>query len=655
MSSGLFIGLSALNVTQRLIDLTGQNIANANTPGYHRQTGDLAAKSYGLPIGAGVELRGIRRATDSLLDDAVTRNTIDLQNVTSQLTTLRQIQTVLAPGDGSLDTLLDRFFNQVDQLASHPDDQAQRRVVLGALSGVTNKINELQTNFAQLRQGLDSQVGQVVNQINTLTPQIADLNSQIQRATSQGLTVNDLLDQRDGLISQLSKYIDVRVINQDLGQKTVLAGGVPVVIGNQTTQLQFSVDANNHANITAAGSPQAPINVTGGQAAGLLSVRNNVLPDYQSRLNNLSQQLVLGLDEIHATGIGLTGPLTQASSYRPVSNTGVPLAQAQLGFPPQPGTLTVSVTNLATGQRVTRQLNIDPNTQSLQNLASAFSSIPNLQGVVNAQTNTLTVIAQPGYAFDFAGRLATQPDTVNVTGTAAPQISGNYTGTTNDNYTFGVVGSGTVGVTPNLTLQVKNGSGSVIASYNIGQGYSPGTNLPAINGVVAKIGAGTVNNNDNFTVKVTAQPDTANILTALGLNTLFVGDKASNLGVRPDLLANPQLLNGSTTGQAGDGSNFQRLSHLRDATLLNNGTQTFRQYYASLVGDVGTQTQQASQKQTAKQALGQQLTAQQQGIEGVDPNEELVLLTQYQRSFQTAAKYIGVINETLSDLVNIIK
>jgi flagellar hook-associated protein FlgK len=652
---GFSIGLSGLSVNQRLIDLTGQNITNAGTPGYHRQVGNLVPIAYGQQVGGGVILQGINRYTDSLVDTAVTQNTSDLQSITSQLGNMNQLQTYLASGSGSLDTLLEQFFGQLSQLSAHPDDPAQRSVVLKSASSVTNQINSLAGNFAQVQQGLDSQLQQTVTQVNTLTSQIADLNGQIQSATAQGLTVNDLLDQRDQLINQLAGYVDVRTLDQGLGQRTVLAGGVPVVVGNQTIPLQFSHDASNNAVISTTGSIQTPVNVTGGQVAGLLATRNNTLPDYQNRLNNLAQQLAQGLDSIQSTGIPLSGPFTQLVGQRPVTSATVPLAQATPGVPPKGGTLTVSITNQATGQRTTSQITIDPSTQSLQGIAAAFSSIPNLQGVVNTQTNTLTLIAKPGYAFDFAGRLSTQPDTSAITGTASTQISGNYTGSTNDNYTFTVVGSGTVGVTPNLTLQVKNGSGNVIGSYNIGQGYAPGSDLPAINGVVVKLGAGTVNNNDTFGVQVTAQPDTSGILTALGLNTFLTGSQAGNLAVRPDLLANPQLLAASRTGQAGDSSNVQRFVQLRDTPLLNNGTQTLGQAYAGMVGNAGALTQQLSQTQTAKQVLGRQLVAQQQSVEGVDVNEELVRLTQYQQSFQAASQYINVVNSTLNDLFNIIR
>src|SRR5437899_1716466 len=175
----LSIGLSGLTANQLLIELTGQNIANAGTPGYHRQVADLRSRSYGLNVGDGVQVAGVRRFTNSLLDLAVNQNNVDLQNVSTQLGNMRQLQSLLASGNGSVDQLLGQFFNQLEQLSSKPDDQAQRRVVLNSAASLTNGITSLLGNLDQVQHGIDSQLQQVVGQINTLAPQIADLNSQI--------------------------------------------------------------------------------------------------------------------------------------------------------------------------------------------------------------------------------------------------------------------------------------------------------------------------------------------------------------------------------------------------------------------------------------------------------------------------------------------
>lgn len=651
--SALTIGLSAVLTSQRLLDVTGQNIANALTPGYHRQTVNLAARNFDNPLGAGVYITDIRRSRSSLLETAVIRNTSETQSTTAQLDALRQAEVFLAPGEGSVDGLVEKFFNDMQQLAARPGDVAQRRVVLGTARSLTDKLNSTTDELRKLSEDLDARAGEIVGSVNTITKQIAELNARIQRATAVHETPNDLLDQRDQLLNKLSELVDVQVVDVDFGQVNVIAAGAPVVVGNQQLDLQYQVGNTNQGTFVRADQSGLALNVTGGQAHGLLQVRNVDLQDYRDRLDDLSRELVRSVDSIHSTGLGMSGPLTSLTGTRGVNDPTKPLAQTNLAFPPQAGDLYISVTDTATGARTIHRVSIDPATDSLNDVAAAISGVPNLTGSVDPTTNTLKIIASSGHAFDFAGRLPTGPENVAMTGTSAPQVGGTYTGPANDVYTFTVVGSGTVGQTAGLTLEVRDQANNLLGSFNIGQGYDPGAALPGVNGVVARLGAGTVNAGDSFQVTALASPDTAGLLPALGVNTFFKGDSASSLAVRPDLLSNPELFAASRNGAAGDASNLLRLTKLRDARTLAGGTQNFREFYGSIVGDVGVRVQALSSNQDAQMALGARLEAERQAVSGVDPNEELVRLLQYQRSFEMAARYIAVVNETLDSLLQL--
>jgi flagellar hook-associated protein FlgK len=670
--NGFSIGVSALATSQKLLDLTGQNIANAGTPGYHRQVATLAPLDVGDPQGAGVIVTGVTRQRNDLLETALLNNTYESQDVSAQLDNMRQVQAYLAPGSGSLDTQISNFFNQVQQLAATPTDAAQRQVVLNTASSLATTLN---TNVDQLRQlsaTLDTTGANLVDNINNYAQQVADLNGQIQRATALHQQPNELLDQRDQLISKLSELVDVRVIPTNFNEVNVLAAGAPIVAGTQALKLQYSVGSDNKAVLVRADQASQGLNVTGGQAAGLLQVRNGDLPDLRGRLDTLSQALVQGVDEAQATGLGLTGPLTSSAGTRAVSDPTANLDAAGLAFPPTAGDLFVSVTD-PSGARTLHKISIDPTgktagtVHSLNDLRDALNAIQvgsasPLQASVTPN-NTLQITAANGYSFDFAGRLPSSPTSavgVNGPGQVSAQVSGSYTGTSNDTYHYTITGPNggtppyTVGTTAGLSLNVYDGSGTLLNTFNIGQGYTPGAALPAVNGVTASIGSGTVQGTESFQAPVTANPDTGNVLTALGVNTLFTGSSASTIGVRPDLLLHPELLSGSRNGDTGDGSNFTKIAAVQDARTLANGTQTIGQYFASVVGDVGVRVQDLSNQQTAQQALGQQLSAQQQAVSGVDPNEELTNLLQYQRSFQMASEYINVINQTLGTLLGIL-
>jgi len=124
--------------------------------------------------------------------------------------------------------------------------------------------------------------------------------------------------------------------------------------------------------------------------------------------------------------------------------------------------------------------------------------------------------------------------------------------------------------------------------------------------------------------------------------------------VRADLLAHPERLAFSQSGQPGDGANLIKLVALRDQSTMDGGRQTFRQFLANLIGNVGSQVQDADARTTAYETLGAQLEDQRQSVSGVDTNEELIRLVQYQRSYQMAARFVSVVNQTLDELFQLV-
>lgn len=654
MTAAYSIGVSGMLSSQRSLDIIGNNIANANTRGYHRQIMELATRNFGLPIGDGVKIKDIVRQENSLLESAFLRNSIEFEETTAGLDNLRQIETFINPQPGSSYELLMKFFNETQQSAAAPDDLSRRRVVVATAASLAGRFNSDADELSRMSLDLDNRIAELVDQVNRTSAQIAALNESIQRGEIQGIETNDLRDERDQLIQDLAKFVDVRTIDQEYGVRSVIAAGGSVVVGTTNMELSTTTDASNNVIVTVSGSSTA-LTISGGQLAGVLNSRNVVVPDLQNRLDALVSEVVRQVDEIHATGVPLSGPMSLLSGEREVDNNANMLNAAGLTYPPQAGSLFVSVTDLANGQRTISEVAIDPATQSLNDLATAITAgVPNVQAIADTQTRTLRILAADGFAFDFAGRLPTVPTASAITGTSTPQISGQYNGTANDTYTYTVVGAGTVGVTAGLTLEVRDSALNLLGSFNIGQGYEPGKDLPEVNGVTVALSSGTVNAGDNFSVRTVAEPDTANILTALGLNTFFTGDSAGTLAVRSDLQADPELLAGSRSGLPGDGSNLQRLAALQDTRLLENGTMTFREYQAQTVGNLAIQVRDLSDRQTAQQILSDRLDAEIQSVSGVDTNEELVRMLQFQRSFQASARFIAAVNTAMDDLLEIV-
>jgi flagellar hook-associated protein 1 FlgK len=653
--SALNIGLSGLLVNQRLLDLTGQNITNANTPGYHRQLANLAEAAPhaedGLSVGTGVEITGLTRSVNQALEQAVVSNTSASNNASTQLDGLNQLQTFLATGSGTLHDALGNLFTQLEALSTEPSDPTQRQVVLSAAADVTNQLNGTEANIAQMTGSLSQQAAAHVDAINGLTAQIAQLNQQIHDATISGADTNGLLDQRDQALGSLADLVDVHTLQQPYGEISVFTGGDALVLGNQAAKLTVGTD--NQGKLAVSSSMALhPLEINGGQLGGVLELYNTTLPDVRTRLDTFAQALAAQFDHIHATGLGLSGPMTSLTSLRTVTHVNQPLSAQNLDLPAQAGDLYITVTNLATGQRTLNRVTIDPKTQSLSAIAAAISAVPNMQAVVDAHAGTLNLLAKPGYGFDFTGNLSSAPDTQAITGTTTASVDGQYTGSTNGSLQFSFAGSGTIGLTPNLMLQVRDGAGTLLGSVNVGQGYSPGTDVATVLGVNVKLASGTVNAGDSFNVNVAANPDSANLLTALGLNTFFAGSSAADLAVNPNLVSNPQELALSTSGQPGDSANLAKLTALQTQPVLANQTQSLQQYLESIIGDVGAQANTAQTSKNAYDTLGQQLNDQLQSVSGVDPNEELMRLVQYQQSYQMSAQFIATVKKTFDDFLH---
>ncbi len=653
MNAAPAIGLSALTAGQRALDVIGQNIANASTPGYHRQEVVLADRVYDGVHGVGVDVQRVRRFEDWPLHRGVLTASSDSSMSQAQLNIEQQVESFWT--SASLGKQVGSFFDGLQMLSTRPDDLTLRRTVLATAAGLSTSLNQLSSSLTTTRANVGHSIEQTVSDVNAETAKIAKLNGQIAQVELGGQDANDLKDQRDQLIDDLAAKIDVRVTQQDNGMLTIIAANAAVVVGSISQDLAATTDPSGNYYIYAS-DPTQPLKPQSGQLAGLLQEYNQALPDYQSRLDAFAAALIQSVDEVQATGLGLNGALTSANGTRGVNNTAVPLNAAGLALPAQAGELFISVTNSTAGVRTLNSITIDPATQSLQDIATAITSSTSgqVQASIDPLTNTLQLQAAAGFTFDFAGRLPSVPDSVAMNGTAVPTVTGTFSGAANDVYSFQVVGNGTVGVTPGLALEVRDGNGTLLNTLNVGDGYTPGTSLVAANGIRVQLSAGTTNAGA-FSTRVIAQPDTANILSSLGLNRFFDGVNAASIAVRPELLNNPALLSAARSRSPGILEIWNASSRLRDQPLLTGGTQTLEQQLGDSLGIAGNQVKALTLNRQTSQSIHDSLYNQEQSEVGVDTNEEMVKLLEFQRMVEAGSRYLSVTNSAMDEIMNIIK
>ncbi len=654
---GFDIGISAIRTHQRTLNTIGNNIANAATPGYHRQRVNLVTR---LPqvdgvhlVGSGVDVGSIDRLYDSATEEALLRNVTQLGLVDAELDVSRRIESLFTPGDSSIHANLSDFFNSLESVANSPEVPTVRNEFLKSSEDLIYQFGRLNGDLEQQRHAVTSEVGDTVDLMNGIIADIAELNHNIRLARARLLEPNDLLDQRDGFVSQLAQWADVSIQTMDDGREVLLVSGSTVSVGESTTLLRAEYDDDDQL-IVRVGKHTRPLDLRSGRLEGLLQAANERIPETQDRLSELVATIVQSVDQQYATGLTDAGAYQVIKGSRGADSINTPLVSSGLAFPVIRGDLTITVTD-ANGRRTSSRVAIDPYNDSLTDLATALDAINGVDALVNSETGLLTVSAVGNRKIDFAGRVDDVPDLTSYTGTAQPEFSGFYVGGTNDDWTVSFNGAGTVGVTDGLTATIRNSAGQTVASMNIGSGYEAGKPMELGDGVSLQFGNGNVVATDTAKVLVTSDPDNTGILSALGLNSLFTGDRIDRYAVVQDIVASPSLLAISLTGYPGDASNMASLANLRDFRLSSLSDHTFVEELADFTADTGLRVQQVSNEKVQLEAYGQRLNEDREASSGVSADEEILKMMEVERAFQAAARFITSVDDTMEVIMRIIQ
>jgi len=321
MSSLINSAMSGLSAAQSALNTVSNNISSYNVAGYTRQTTILGASNSTLTgggwVGNGVYVSGVQREYDAF----ITNQLRAAQNQSSGLTTryqqMSKIDDVLSDTTNSLSANLQDFFKSLQTLVSNAEDPAARQTVLGKADGL---VNQFKTNDQYLRDQ-DAQVNTAistsVDQINNYAKKIANLNDQISRLTGvgAGASPNELLDQRDQLVSELNKIVGVDVTVQDSGTYNIsIANGYTLVQGSNASQLAAVKSSADPARTTIAYVDAAAGNVeisekqiTTGSLGGLLTFRSQDLDQARNTLNQMALAFADAMNTQHQAGFDANG------------------------------------------------------------------------------------------------------------------------------------------------------------------------------------------------------------------------------------------------------------------------------------------------------------------------------------------------------------
>lgn len=643
MSNNIFsIGLSGLAAAQWGLTTTSNNISNASTTGYTVEN-PVYAEASGQYTGSGYMGGGVSSVTVARnYSQYLSTELNNAQSMSSALTTnysmASQLNNLIGSPTAGISTAITSYFTGLQNVANDPSSLATRQGAMSAAQTLAGQITATGAQYDQLRATVNQQLTTTVNQINGYTKQIADLNAQIANASGQGQPPNQLLDQRDQAVADLSKAVGVSVVQGANGYSVFLSSGQPLVVSNQSFDLGTKVSSGDpseldvtynglHGTTPAATQYLSSSVLSGGTVGGLLTFRTQTLDPAEAQLgaiatsfaNQVNSQNALGLDLSANVGgnlFNVAGPTV----YSNLQNTGTSTLSVAFanGAQPTAGDYTLSyngttytLTDNASGSTVGTTTALGAGSVTIGGLALTLS------GTMNSG-DSFTIQPTRGALNSFA--LATS-NTSAIAAASPVLVSTASTNTGSATVTQGTVAAGYTLPAAPLTL-TYNSATNTLDGWPVGASVS-------VNGAAATTGtsfpyaAGNTYSYNGMTFTMSGAPANGDTLTI-----------AKNTGTA-------------------DGRNALAMSKLVSTTTLGNGTATLTGAYANYVNNVGNAATQLKSSNTAQSALVSQITAAQQSVSGVNLDEEAANLLKYQQLYQANSKVIQSAESMFQTLMGI--
>ncbi len=367
------IGRSGLAAAQLGIQTTGNNVANAATPGYSRQIATLApsrdTQVGSLFLGRGVEVAAIRRQVDNALQARLLKGTSSESAASTDATLLAQVEATLnALGDDNLATDLSTFFNAWSTLSDNPTNTGTRSLVVQQGRALAGSLKATRSALIDQRTQLDRDLRAQVARADDVLAQIAGLNAEIVSAENGQGSASGLRDQRDALVTELARLLDITTVEQPNGNLDILVGSTPIVLAGTSRGVELVQEASGgeiEVRVVAK-DKQEELGITSGSVGSLLANRSAAIDSTLANLDTLAQNLIHEVNLLHASGYGGKAQAAFVSSLTvPPADTALALNDTanatftDLPFKPRSGSFLITVTNTATGAAQTRRITID--------------------------------------------------------------------------------------------------------------------------------------------------------------------------------------------------------------------------------------------------------------------------------------------------------
>jgi flagellar hook-associated protein 1 FlgK len=621
------ISVSALQAFQNAINVVSNNVANASTPGYDRESVNLTEavpQSNGsATVGAGVVVTGIGRAFSQAAANQLNTSQSSLGQLNALQSYTNQIDNLFGTTVGGLSTALQSFYSAFSDVANNPTSTASRQALLGQAQSVASSFQNASGELNSLNTDVNSRITADVTQINSIASAISSLNKQIVVGTAQdgNQPPNELLDQRDQLVTNLSQLVGISTTTDANGSLNVFVGnGQPLVLQGQTTALTTVPNQFNATQLeigTAASSNVISGNITSGDLGGLLSARTQVINPALNQLGLIATGLSQTVNSQQAAGLDLSGKFGAN-----IFSVGTPLA-----------------------------------TGSAKNTDAVTAS-------VSVAPNGLGALTADDYVLSFVGGTPKLTDTSNgtsVTPAGAGTLASPYTANGIAIVLSGAPANGdqfliqpTATAAANFKVVLSNPS--QIAAAGAIKTAAAGTNTGA-----ATISAGTVINAADPNLLTPATITFANPPSTYSVNggAPIAYSSGGNIDVNGwEVQISGSPASGDTftvtsnAGGTGDNRNALAAANQQNAGVLENGTASITGGLSAVITGLGSQAQQINTAQSAQAAVNSQALTSVQSLTGVNLDEEAASLLQWQQAYQAAAQALSIGNSLFTTLID---
>lgn len=673
----LGIGISGLNISQTSLQVTGNNIANADQPGYNRQRTEIATRPEqllgGNYIGKGSIVTDIERVVDQFLTAQIQLDTASFNNLDIFATHLNQMDSLLADDFSGLGPAISSFFSAIEASAQDPTSEPARQVVISQAESLAQRFNTLTDRVQQQANAVNTQLSSLTSQVTAIADGIADLNLAIdeQIARGTGAQPNQLLDQRDELLRQLSEIVAVSAVRDGNAVNVFIGNGQPLVIGGTALEMSTVASSREPGNVEivfigANGNPQ-PITrlLSGGQIGGLLEFRDETSSEVLNSLGRLAIGLADTLNQQNALGVDLDGNLG-GDIFRSVNSGAIPGQRVVVdagNSAPSLQSIDVNITDvsqLTTSDYLLSVIDNDaaaPLDYQLLRISDGSSIVVN--GVAGAQS-----IGLDGFSIDIPA--ATQAnlalgDSFNIrpTRNGGLDMAADITRVQELAYAVPIVADASIGNTGSGEIS----TGEVLAIVDdSATAFTPANPIYASPGVLAAPVLIRFSSATDYTVYENSDPLNPEVLFSA---TIIPGQNNSIFGATP---ADPNYIGFQTrisglpqagdeftiqynTNGSSDNRNAVSLGLVRTRDVLDGGATNFENSYGSLIEQVGTKTAQVRISRDAAESLLNQSQANRDSLSGVNLDEEAANLIKFEQAYNAAAQIINIARQTFDTLL----